>query len=132
MRTPDFDRLSKEARIDSRQVQEFLDYFENDDWSDIDEGDRENIERARRLKELVTGEQVGDETFTKGMCVIVRENAFTEYIKDEQTELNEDAWKNMPRVWQDNIDWSKVASDLRCDYAEITWEGETYLFEVND
>lgn len=132
MRYPDFGQLAVESRIDTRLVQEFLDSFENDDWSDIEEGDREDIERARKLKELVTAQQVSDQTFEKGMCVLVRENAFTDYIKDREQELNEDAWKAMPRVWCDHIDWEGVAQEFRSDYAEITWEDDTYLFEVND
>ena|SRR5882672_683701 len=132
MRYLDFGQLAVEGRIDTRLVQEFLDWFENDDWSDIDESDREDIERARKMKELVTAQGVSDQTFEHGMCVLVRESEFTDYIKDEQNELNEGVWKSMPRVWQDNIDWSEVASELRCGYAEIEWEGETYLFEVND
>lgn len=132
MRYPDFGQLAVESRIDTRLVQEFLDSFENDDWSDIEEGDREDIERARKLKELVTAQQVSDQTFEKGMCVLVRENAFTDYIKDREQELNEDAWKAMPRVWCDHIDWEGVVQEFRSDYAEITWEDDTYLFEVND
>ena len=132
MRKPDFQNISNEPRIDMRMVQQFLDWFENDDWEDIGEGDREQIERARSLKELVTGEQVPDETFETGICVLIRENAFTDYVKDEETELNEYEWKNMPKCWQENIDWDGVAEDLRDDYAEIDWEGDTYLFMVND
>lgn len=132
MNYPNFDDLANEPRIDTRLVQEFLDWFSCFDWSEIEEDDQKSIERARALKELVTGEQVSDETFERGMCVLVRENAFTEYIKDEQIELNESAWERMPRVWQDNIDWSEVADDLRTGYAEIEWEGTTYLFEVNN
>lgn len=128
---PDFDQFANEPRINSRQVQEFLDWFENMDWSDIDADDRENIERARALKAEVTS-QITDETFENGLCILVRENAFVEYIKDDQIDSNESAWKSMPRVWQDNIDWSEVASDLRADFAEIDWEGSTYLFEVNE
>lgn len=132
MTEPDFDQITRESCIDTRMVQQFLDWFENWDWEDIDEGDREQIERARSLKELVTGEQVSDETFEHGDCVLVRENAFTDYVKNDEIELNYDAWNNMPWVWQDNMDWSEIASDLRGDYAEIKWEGDTYLFTVND
>lgn len=128
---PDFDQLANEPRIDSRQVQEFLDWFENMEWSDIDAGDRENIERARALKAEVTS-QVTDETFENSLCILVRENGYVDYIKDDQIELNESAWESMPKVWQDNIDWSEVASDLRPGFAEIDWEGSTYLFEVNE
>jgi hypothetical protein len=129
---PDFNDVANEPCIDTRRVQEFLDWFECFDWSEIDEDDRKQIERARKFKELVTGEQVSDEVFENGLCVVVRENAFTEHVKNEEIELNESAWKAIPRVWQDNINWSEVASELRSDYAEIEWEGTTYLFEVND
>jgi len=132
MRQPDFDRTVTEPWFNTENVQDFLDWFENMDWSGLDEDDRELIERARKLKELVTGEGVSNETFERDGCTVIRDNAFTDYIKQEEIDLNESAWKSIPRVWQDNINWSEVASDLRSDYAEIEWEGNTYLFEVND
>ena len=132
MHVPDFEQIVREPVIITERVQDFLDYFENEDWSDIDEGDRELIERARKFKELVTGEGVSDSAFERDCVQVVRENAFAEFVKDDSIELNESAWKAMPRVWQDNIDWDGVADDFRTDYAEIEWEGDTYLFEVRD
>lgn len=132
MREPDFDRTVTEPWFNTENVQDFLDWFENMDWSDIDEDDRELIERARKFKELVTGEGVSDQTFERYGCTVVRENAFTDYIKQEEIELNNSVWKSMPRVWQDNMDWDEIASELRSDYAEIEWEGEKYLFVVTD
>jgi hypothetical protein len=131
MNVPDFEQLANEPRIDTRMVQDFLGYFDCFDWSEIDADDRALIMRARALKGLVT-KSVVNETFENGMCILVRENAFAEYVKNDQIELNESVWLSMPRVWQDNVNWSEVASDLRADYTEIVWEGNTYLFEVNE
>jgi Antirestriction protein (ArdA) len=36
--------------------------------------------------------------------------------------------KDMPQLIKNNIDWSGIAEDMKQDYTEVEFRGETYLF----
>ena len=56
--------------------------------------------------------------------VAIHEDYFAEYIK----EFVQDTWDavDMPDFIFNNIDWDAVADDLRVDYTELSFMGETY------
>lgn len=62
--------------------------------------------------------------FNYGSAVI-HENFFTEYARDLVIEI--DALPNdLPAYIENNIDWDGVAEAIKIDYAEVTYNGESY------
>jgi hypothetical protein len=58
---------------------------------------------------------------------LINEDDFEDYCKELIEEIG-DLPSDLPSYISNNIDWSGVADDLRVDYAEVDFRGETYLF----
>lgn len=58
---------------------------------------------------------------------LIPEGDFQEYIEEMVIDCG-DVPKDLPAYISNNIDWSGVADDLKCDYGECEYQGNTYLF----
>ena len=88
--------------------------------AELDFGDAEKAE-LEELEEIES--EVG--SFRDGETMIP-EDEFTDYCREMLEDIG-DLPKNLPAYIENNIDWDGVASDLKADYIEITYQDETYL-----
>ena len=111
----------------------------DEDWEDIsnidevsfDEADflelhQVEIEECSAIK--VFCEEISDYSpdFEWGTGII-HEDYFEDYCKELVIDIG-DLPKNLPTYIEDNIDWSGVADDLKVDYSEAEYDGDTYYF----
>ena len=116
--------------FDSRDVEARIEYLESlgeidsdgdtvDDGLDDDEREELTMLRAFRDDEVDSGEWRHGITF-------VRDDYFEDYARDLAAELgdikSEVSW---PYTC---IDWEQAADELRTDYTEVEYDGETYLY----
>lgn len=100
--------------ISEEDFEEFKEY-----WAD----EYNSIREITELREDVDG-YAGDD-FEDGIQLILEED-FKEYCKDlieECYDLN-----SLPDFLKYNIDWERVADDLRVDYSEVEFRGDNYLY----
>lgn len=57
---------------------------------------------------------------------LINESYFVEYIKDQMIDCNHEEFKNMPKIFKDNIDWESVAETCKVDYSEVEYMGQTF------
>jgi hypothetical protein len=101
----------EDIRFEEEEIQSW-----KEDWLDeiVDITDIEKLE-----------DEVGSE-FSYGVTLI-DEDDFEDYCR----EFVEDCGyisKDTPQLIKNNIDWSGIADDMKKDYTEVTFKGETYLF----
>lgn len=89
----------------------------------LQEWDDDNGEELEALKKLnEEGEQnAGD--WEHG-ATLIREDYFTEYCEELLQDIG-DLPKDVPGYLV--IDWEKTADNLKADYSEVDFDGETYL-----
>lgn len=58
---------------------------------------------------------------------LINEDYFTEYCCDLVKDIG-DIPSSLPDYISTNIDWEGVADDLKVDYSEVTYNGETYYY----
>jgi len=58
---------------------------------------------------------------------IIHEEYFEDYCRKLIIDIG-DLPKGIPSYIEDNIDWSGVADDLKVDYSEAEYDGDTYYF----
>jgi hypothetical protein len=58
---------------------------------------------------------------------LIHENYFTEYSKDLVIDCGE-LPRDLPAYIEYNINWDGVAQDLKVDYSEVDYDGETYYY----
>jgi hypothetical protein len=105
-------------------------YFNDEASESITEEERQEfydywIEEQGKINEINELEdEVGSE-WEYGVTLIDVDD-FEEYCE----ELVDDCYdmKDVPNFIRNNIDWSRVADDLKVDYSEVTFRGTTYLF----
>lgn len=100
--------------------------FDNDyveSWAEDWEDDLERIEEINNLER-----EVGSSEFEFGVTLI-EEGDFVDYCKELVTDLGVLPIE-LPFYIESNIDWEGVADDLKVDYSELEYEGNTYLFRV--
>ena len=82
-------------------------------------------EELKQIEEIDTIENECSE-FSFGETLI-DEDDFEEYCQ----EFIEDCGyisKDMPMIISNNIDWAGIADDMKQDYSEIEYQGNTYLY----
>ena len=82
-------------------------------------------EELKQIEEIDTIENECSE-FSFGETLI-DEDDFEEYCQ----EFIEDCGyisKDMPMIISNNIDWTGIADDMKQDYSEIEYQGNTYLY----
>lgn len=105
----DFDELIK-----------YIDDSENEDvqeWRDDNSNDFEHIEEIDELEEEISEFSFGE--------TLIPEDDFTEYCED----MGDDCYnlRDVPGFIKYNINWEGVASDLKVDYTDVTYQGKSYL-----
>lgn len=70
-------------------------------------------------------DEVGSEW--KYGVTLIDEDDFEDYCQDFVEDCGYIS-KDTPQLIKNNIDWSGIADDMRQDYSEITFKGETYLY----
>lgn len=96
---------------------------EIESWKEGFSEELETIDTINDLEEEVNnygGDDFEDTHF-------IEESEFTEYCKELLRDCG-DLPSNLPFYIEDNINWDGVADDLRVDYAEVEYDGKTYLF----
>lgn len=124
--------------------QEIIDAYnermqENDEeWEDIDSVDditdddfasewEEQIQELEEINSFISQlEDYGD--FEHGEQII-HEDYFTEYAEEFVKELGY-LPDNFPYWIENHIDWEGVADDLKADYTEAEYQGDTYYMRA--
>jgi hypothetical protein len=111
----------------------------NEDWEDVDDIEDVNFEALNNIDDYQDevehyidiskfcddiSEYCSD--FEYGVA-IMHEDYFEEYCEELVKEIG-DLSKNLPAYIENNIDWSGVADDLKVDYSEAEYDGNTYYF----
>jgi len=105
------------ANLDTRDIIKRIEELEAED--ELDEADKEELTQAKALIE-----EIGDEA--ESGVYLIEEDNFEDYAQ----ELAEDTGA----IGKDNqwplscIDWEWAARELKMDYTEIEYNGETYLY----
>lgn len=131
------DLASRRKELKEQVVQEFNEMFEMDffffksvieelehfaDW----EVKKFSDHVADELKEIQEIDSVEDEVgdLYEGYTLILYDD-FEEYVQELVIELG---YIPSDKPWWIEIDWSETAENLKMDYSEVEYEGETYLF----
>ena len=111
--------------IDSRDVIERIGELET--MIDEAEKDDDMEAEAEELKTLLDLQKQasGYSDWSYGE-ILIRESYFTEYAKELCKDIG-DLPSELPWYIENHIDWEGVADDIRMDYGEINFDGETYL-----
>ena len=97
-----------------------LDEEEIESWRDNWHTELESIEAINELENSVGSEW-------KYGVTLIDEDDFEDYCQ----EFVEDCGyisKDTPQLIKNNIDWSGIADDMKQDYTEVDFRGDTYLF----
>jgi hypothetical protein len=81
------------------------------------------IREVREINDLES--EISSDEWDDGIYLI-EEDDFEEYCED----FVKDCYNlsEIPQFIQNNIDWSGIASDMKYDYSEVDYQGNTYLF----
>lgn len=119
---------------------EFTDFdeviLENLDSDDFEEMDKDAIEdfkdywepEYKAIQEIDDVESEVGREFDYG-CTLILESNFKEYCEELVSDIG-DLPKDIPSYLYNNIDWDGVADDLKADYSELDYDGETYLYRA--
>ena len=88
-------------------------------WND------ENEEEYEALKALCEDGESYASDWNYG-ATLIHEDYFTEYAEELCREIG-DIPNDLPDYIACNIDWDGVAQDLKVDYTEVDFDGQTYL-----
>lgn len=139
--------------FDSRDLIEYRDEIANDivnlyndymteideDWdelSDIEdvnfdedafvEANQDEVDEYRTITEFCEEIDSYCPDFEYGVSII-HEIYFEDYCRELVEDIG-DLPRNLPEYIENNIDWSGVAHDLKVDYSEAEYNGDTYYF----
>ena len=101
--------------LDTRDLNKRLDELEGMDELDTEE--KEELKELKNLKEEVSEWRDGNQ--------LIPENDFVRYCQDLCEEIG-DLPKDLPAYIV--VDWEKTSDNIRQDYSEIEYQGETYLY----
>lgn len=118
--------------------QQILDAFNDEfttDYTDYSEIDFELIDdngdfkanwedELKQIEEIDTIENECSE-FSFGETLI-DEDDFEEYCEDFVNDCY--GLRDIPQLIKNNIDWAGIADDMKQDYSEIEYQGNTYLY----
>jgi len=133
------DLIERRDELKQDILDSFKDTFEHyaDDTDDFEDilWDEEEIQSWKEdwsdeLQEIEDIDDLEDEInngeFDYG-TTLIPEDYFVEYCKDLVSDIG-DLPRDLPSYIENNIDWDGVADDLRMDYSEVEFRGETYLY----
>ena len=96
--------------FEEEEIESWKEYFE-DELKEIEEIDDVENELGSEFEYGVTLVDVDD---------------FTDYCEELVSDIG-DLPKDLPSYIANNIDWEGVAEDLKLDYTEVTYQGNSYL-----
>ena len=115
-----FDPIEKEDVLDSRDLQERIDYLESFDEEELDDSEKEELESLKELKEESDfGEWDWGQFF-------IKRGYWVEYCENMVKDIG-DLPRELPSYIQNNIDWDGVADDIEQDYSVVNFGREEYL-----
>lgn len=101
----DYDNLQSEISDLESQVDDLIDEYDEDEHNELSDLKRE-------ISEFYSG------------ATLIPEDEFVDYVEDMLKDCG-DLPRDIP--WYVEIDWEKTADNIRSDYSEVTYQGETYL-----
>jgi hypothetical protein len=104
------------------RASEFDTLAEFKDWYSDEYELYEELEKIRELTEDLSD---ADDDFEDGIILIAEEN-FTAYCKDLVEDIGDAPV--LPTYMVVDIDWDATADNLRVDYSEVEFHGNTYLY----
>lgn len=117
----------KEEDAEDLEIPDSFDEIEFIDEEAFTEPNIEIIEEYEAIKDFCEElESYGDFEYGE---TIISEDYFKEYSKDLCKELGYIP-DDLPAFIEDNIDWQRVADDLKVDYMEVDYCGTTYLMRA--
>ena len=106
-------------------------YTDDDDgfeaWLDEQERD-DNLKELKALLSELKG--YGGDVDWRGdwyPLLLIEEDSFTDYCRELLQDCG-DIPSDLPWFIERNIDWDGVASDMKQDYSEVEFNGETYFY----
>ena len=97
---------------------EKLEQAVEDAESDFGTDEQEELEELQNLESEVSEWSYG--------ATLIPEDDWEDYCRQLVEDIG-DLPSNLPAYIENNIDWNGVAQDLKADYSEVTYQGETYL-----
>jgi len=98
--------------------------FEEEEIEDWREGWRDELEIIADINNLES--EISSNEWDYGITLI-DEDDFEDYCEELVKDIG--ALPNdLPSYIENNINWSGVAEDLRCDYSEVSYNGNNYLY----
>jgi len=119
--------------IDSRDIQDLIDELQAErdalednpekllEWKEANEDELSELLSVREQGQSVTTEWEFGEA-------LIRESYWVEYVQELLADIG-DLPKDLPVYIA--IDWEQTAKNIRVDYSEITFNGETYLIRTS-
>jgi chaperonin cofactor prefoldin len=115
LKESDFESISDEINKEIEEVQERRKELENElkDWI---EENQDKLDELETLEDEVPEWDYG--------AILIYEGSFEEYCEEE---LNDLGIIDSKQAWFIVIDWEKTADNMKQDYMEVVYEGDTYL-----
>ena len=115
---------AKDAGEDTQAEEEALEEarLELEAWDEENGEDLEVLKALNEEGEGATSEWIHGET-------LIHEDYFPEYAEELCKDIG-DIPRESPWYIADHIDWEGVADELKVDYTEIDFDGDTYLIRV--
>jgi hypothetical protein len=109
--------------LDTRDLQKRLEELEEIEADCKENNVAEDADEAEELTEL---RNMVDEIYDwKDGATLIPVDDFTEYVQD-MLDVTGEVPKDIPSFVV--IDWEATAENLKSDYSEIDYQGETYLY----
>jgi hypothetical protein len=112
--------------LDSRDIQERLEWLESFDDEDLTDEEKEEYNELYRFREYMI-EHYDKDSWSWGF-LFIRDEYFTEYAEEFANEVG--AIDDKQYWLTKHIDWDAVASDMQDDYWEVDFFGNTYWTRV--
>ena len=112
--------------LDSRDIQERLEWLESFDDEDLTDEEKEEYNELYRFRDYMIEHYDKDSWFWG--FLFIRDEYFTEYAEEFANEIG--AIDDKQYWLTKHIDWDAVARDMQDDYWEVDFFGNTYWTRV--
>ena len=96
--------------------------FEEEEIQSWKEGWEDQLEQIEEIDNIES--ECSEFSFGE---TLINEDDFEEYCEDFVKDCGY-VHQDMPSIIYNNIDWSGIADDMKQDYSEIKYQGNTYLY----
>lgn len=114
------DRFNTELKYLNDEVLQNIKQEERDDFKSYWKDEYQQIDDIDEVENAVGSE------FDYG-CTLIEEDDFEDYVKDMLIDGGYNS-KDLP-IWIE-IDWSATAENVKQDYSELEYKGDTYYFRA--